>query len=174
MMQGYDKDAAVEFITRCIRKADHPELAEDIPALVPQMIDADMAYMHEAGVLDDDGYAGDAYYEDDEAIEYIVESLAAKNALDPEQAVKLAALVDDYLDAQQMFWNRRVWWSTRNKQNHNMRNGSAPRWLARADPLFCTLFSAFNVISCCLLINSYWIVFLSKLNCFFTKPTSIR
>ena len=41
--------------------------------------------------------------EDDEAIEYIVESLAAKNALDPEQAVKLAALVDDYLDAQQMF-----------------------------------------------------------------------
>lgn len=50
-----------------------------------------------------DGYAGDAYYEDDEAIEYIVESLAAKNALDPEQAVKLAALVDDYLDAQQMF-----------------------------------------------------------------------
>ena len=70
---------------------------------MPQMIDADMAYMHEAGVLDDDGYAGDAYYEDDEAIEYIVESLAAKNALDPEQAVKLAALVDDYLDAQQMF-----------------------------------------------------------------------
>ena len=72
MMHGYDKDAAVAFITRCIRKADHPELAEDIPALVPQMIDADMAYMHEAGVLDDDGYAG-------------------------------AALVDDYLDAQQMF-----------------------------------------------------------------------
>ena len=67
------------------------------------MIDADMAYMHEAGVLDADGYAGDAYYEDDEAIEYIVESLAAKNSLDPEQAVKLAALVDDYLDAQQMF-----------------------------------------------------------------------
>lgn len=144
MMHGYDKDAAVAFITRCIRKADHPELAEDIPALVPQMIDADMAYMHEAGVLDDDGYAGDAYYEDDEAIEYIVETLAAKNALDPEQAVKLAALVDDYLDAQQMFWNRRVWWSTGNKQNQNTQNGSAPRWLAGADPLFCTLFSAFN------------------------------
>ena len=57
----------------------------------------------DAGHLELDGYAGDAYYEDDEAIEYIVESLAVKNALDPEQAVKLAALVDDYLDAQQMF-----------------------------------------------------------------------
>lgn len=103
MMHGYDKEAAVAFITRCIRQSEHPELAEQIPVLVPQMIDADMVYMHEAGVLDEDGYAGDAYYEDDEAIEYIVETLAAKNALDPEQAVKLAALVDDYLDAQQMF-----------------------------------------------------------------------
>ena len=31
MMQGYDKDAAVAFITRCIRKADHPELARTFP-----------------------------------------------------------------------------------------------------------------------------------------------
>ena len=29
MMHGYDKDAAVEFITRCIRKADHPRTADD-------------------------------------------------------------------------------------------------------------------------------------------------
>ena len=60
MMHGYDKDAAVEFITRCIRKADHPELAEDIRALVPQMNDADLAYMHVPGVLAGDGCAGDA------------------------------------------------------------------------------------------------------------------
>jgi len=30
-----------------------------------------------------------------------------KNALDPEQAVKLAALVDDYLDAQQIVFGSR-------------------------------------------------------------------
>lgn len=103
MMHGYDKNAATVFITRVIRKADHPELADQIETLVPQMIDADMAYMHAAGVLDEEGYAGDHYYEDDEAIEAIVEALVAENDLDPEQAVKLAALVDDYLDAQQLF-----------------------------------------------------------------------
>lgn len=116
MMHGYDKDAAVAFITRCIRKADHPELAEDIPALVPQMIDADMAYMHEAGVLDDDGYAGDAYYEDDEAIEYIVESLAAKNALDPNRRSSSPRWWTTTSMPSRCFWNRRAWWSTRN--NH--------------------------------------------------------
>lgn len=103
MMHGYDKNAACTFITRVIRKADHPELADQIESLVPQMIDADMAYMHAAGVLDEDGYAGDHYYEDDEAIEVILDTLLASNDLPPEQAVKLAALIDDYLDAQQLF-----------------------------------------------------------------------
>lgn len=103
MMHGYDKTAAAAFITRVIRKADHPELADQIATLVPQMIDADMAYMHAAGVLDEDGYAGDHYYEDDEAIEAILDTLLAANDLTPEQAVKLAALIDDYLDAQQLF-----------------------------------------------------------------------
>ncbi len=102
-MRGYDKDAAVKFITRCIRKSDHPALSEQIDTLIPQMIDADMAYMHAAGVLDEDGYAGDAYYEDDEAIESIVDALAKKNGYDADMAVKLAALAADYLDAQQLF-----------------------------------------------------------------------
>ncbi len=102
-MRGYDKDVAVKFITRCIRKADHPALSEQIDMLIPQMIDADMAYMHAAGVLDEDGYAGDAYYEDDEAIESIVDTLVAKNGFDADMAVKLAALAADYLDAQQLY-----------------------------------------------------------------------
>ena len=103
MMQGYDKDAAISFILKCIRAKDHPELAERLPELIPVIIDADMEYMHESGVLDEEGNAGDSYYEDDEAIEYIVEKLAAQEELTPEQAVKLASLVDDYLDAQQAF-----------------------------------------------------------------------
>lgn len=103
MMQGYDKDKAVQFILNCIKPQDHRELAEQLVTLVPQMIDADMAYMHAAGVLDEEGYAGDAYYEDDEAIEAIVDALVAANSLTPEQAIKVAALVDDYLDAQQLF-----------------------------------------------------------------------
>ena len=133
MMHGYDKDAAVAFITRCIRKADHPELAEDIPALVPQMIDADMAYMHEAGVLDDDGYAGT-----------LSNHWRRRTRSTPNRRSSLPRWWTTTSMPSRCFWNRRVWWSTTNKQNHNTQNGSAPRRLAGADPLFCTLFNTFN------------------------------
>lgn len=103
MMKGFDKQEALAFIMKRIRAKDHPELADRIPELISQTIDADMAYMHEAHVIDEDGGAGTAYYEEDDAIEYIVEKLAADNRLDPVQAVKLASLVDDYLDFQQEY-----------------------------------------------------------------------
>ena len=103
MMKGYDKQEAMDFIVSRIRAKDHPKLAELIPELISQTIDADMAYMHEHHVLDEEGNAGTAYYEDDEAFEYMVETLAAGNHLDPVRAVKLASLVDDYMDYQQEY-----------------------------------------------------------------------
>lgn len=103
MMKGYDREKAIKFMMPLFQAKEHPELYFRLPELLPQMIDADMAYMHESGVLDEDGYAGDAYYEDDEAMEYMVEKLVELNDLTPDQAVKLAALVDDYMDFQQAF-----------------------------------------------------------------------
>lgn len=103
MMKGYDKDAAVKFILKLINRKEHAELADQLETLIPQAIDADMAYMHESGVLDENGYAGESYYEDDDALEYMVEALVAQNDLSPEQAVKVAALIDEYMDLQQAF-----------------------------------------------------------------------
>lgn len=103
MMKGYDKQEALAFILQRIRPQDHPELADRLEDLIGRAIDADMAYMHASGVLDEEGNGGEAYYEDDEAIEYIVEHLAEENRMDPEKAVKLASLVDDYLDYQQEY-----------------------------------------------------------------------
>ncbi len=103
MMNGYDKQEAVAFIVQRIHAKDHPELADKIEYLISQAIDADMDYMHKEGVLDEDGYAGDSYYEDDEALEHMVETIVASNHLTPEQAVKVAALVDDYMDYQQAY-----------------------------------------------------------------------
>ena len=107
MMQGYDRQEALDFIVKRIHPKDHPELAERIPALVEQAIDADMAFMHETGVLDDEGNSGGEYYEEDDAFEYIVEALAAQNRLSPEEAVKAASLVDDFMDAQQAYMEYR-------------------------------------------------------------------
>ena len=103
MMRGYDKDEAVAFILERIHPQDHPALKGLIPSLIPQIIDADMAYMHENGVIDEEGNAGDSYYEDDDAFEYMVETITANNRLSPEQAVKTAALIDDYMDFQQEY-----------------------------------------------------------------------
>lgn len=103
MMKGYDKAEALSFILARIHAKDHPELADRLEELISQTIDADMAYMHENHVIDEDGNAGTAYYEDDDAFEYMVEKLAADNQLDPVRAIKLASLVDDYMDYQQEY-----------------------------------------------------------------------
>ena len=76
MMKGYDKQEALEFILARIHAKDHPELADSLADLISQTIDADMAYMHEHHVIDEEGGAGTEYYEDDEAFEYMVEKLA--------------------------------------------------------------------------------------------------
>ena len=103
MMNGYDKQEALAFILERIHAKDPPELADELPELIRQTIDADMAYMREHHVIDEDGNAGTEYYEDDEAFEYMVEKLAENNRLDPVKAVKLASLVDDYMDYQQAY-----------------------------------------------------------------------
>ena len=103
MMKGYDREEAIQFIGKRIRHQDHPELNEMLPDLIGEIIDADMAFMHENGVLDEEGNSGGAYYEDDEAFEYMVEKLAADLKLDPVRAVKLASLIDDYMDYQQEY-----------------------------------------------------------------------
>ena len=103
MMRGYDKQEAQTFILQKIHVKDHPELADRLPELISQAIDADMEYMHQQHVIDEDGNAGTEYYEDDEAFEFIVEKLAEDNHLDPVKAVKLASLVDDYMDYQQEY-----------------------------------------------------------------------
>lgn len=107
MMNGYDKQEALAFMVRHIRAKDHPTLAGQIESLLNQAIDADMTYMHAAGVLDEDGNAGESYYEDDEAFEAIVEALAANNDLSGEQAVKVASLVAEYMDLQQAYLERK-------------------------------------------------------------------
>lgn len=103
MMRGYDKDEALAFIVKGIRAKDHPELADMIPELISRAIDADMQYMHQNNVIDEEGNAGDEYYEDDDAFEFMVETIVKDLKLDGVKAVKLASLIDDYMDVQQAY-----------------------------------------------------------------------
>ena len=100
MMQGYDLEAAVPYIARAMRKAGHKLEQAQLEGFVRRAIEADMQYMLEIGVLDEDGYMGEGEYDDDDAFEALLEMLAG----DDEEAMDAAApLLDSYMAAQQDF-----------------------------------------------------------------------
>lgn len=102
-MNGYNKQEALPFILGKIDARLHRELPLPLEELISQAIDADLAFMRENGVLDEEGNAGTSYYDDDDAFEYMLDTLVSKNKLGAEAAMKVASLLDDYMEAQQAF-----------------------------------------------------------------------
>ena len=107
MMNGYDREEALLFMLSKINRKEHANLGDLIDKLIGQAIDADMEFMHASGVLDAEGNVGDTYYEDDDAFEYIVEKIAEKNKFTPEQAADAALLVNDYMDLQEEYMEKK-------------------------------------------------------------------
>lgn len=103
MMNGYDKEQALAFILPRIDRKGYKELTFLIDQLIFQAIDADLRFMQETGVLDEHGDAGDGYYDDDEAFEYILDALAQQNGFDDAMAVRIGGLIDDYMELQQEY-----------------------------------------------------------------------
>ena len=102
MMQGYDLTAAVPFIARSMRKAGHKLAQEELEAFIRRAIEADMAYMRETDVIDEDGLMGDGEYDDDDAFEALLDTLS-EDAGDESEIERLAQLLDSYMEAQQDF-----------------------------------------------------------------------
>ena len=106
MMQGYEREKALAYMMTHLNYGAHKELGDLIDSLLAQCIDADMTYMHEAGVLDDEGFSGGEWYEEDDAFEFIVDRIAQQNAFTPEQAVSAALLVNEFMDLQAAFMEK--------------------------------------------------------------------
>ena len=102
MMQGYDQEAAVAFIAKAMRKAGHKEAQEDLERFIRRAIDADIRYMHDTGVLDEDGLMGEGEYDDDDAFEALLDMLAGDDDSEDEMN-RLAQMLDSYMNAQQDF-----------------------------------------------------------------------
>ena len=102
-MQGYDKNEAVKFITANIDKASHKGFSpKEIDSLLLKAVELDLKYMEENGVIVN-GMAGDNYYDDDEAFEFISEGLIKLYGGNDQTAMRICALVDDYMDAQERY-----------------------------------------------------------------------
>ncbi|GEM_PF-119687 len=107
MMRGYDRDEAYLYMISKIDRDTHRELGDLVDSILSQCIEADMAYMHESGVLDEEGNAGDAWYEEDDAFEYIVDYIAEKNHFNPDQAVAAAMVVNDFMELQAQYMEKK-------------------------------------------------------------------
>ena len=102
MMQGYDIEAAVPFIAKAMRKAGHKNPQQELEDFVRRAIEADMAYMLETDVIDEDGLMGEGEYDDDDAFEALLDTLAG-DIEDDAQLDQLAQLLDSFMAAQQDF-----------------------------------------------------------------------
>ena len=101
VMQGYDMEAAVSQIGKALCKA--AKAAPDTAAaFARRAIEADMRYMHETGVLDDEGLMGDGEYDEDDAFEALFAALT-DGVEDDGEIGKIAQMLDAYMDAQQDF-----------------------------------------------------------------------
>lgn len=97
----FDKSKAVSFIAGGIDSRAHKGL--DIPLLSTQALEADLAYMARQDVMDANGVAGEGYYDDDEAFEEILDALMTLHGSEDSIASKLAAFLDDYMDARDLY-----------------------------------------------------------------------
>lgn len=101
VMQGYDLDAAVCQIGKAIGKA--AKTAPDAAAaFARRAIEADMRYMHETGVLDDDGLMGDGEYDEDDAFEALFAEMT-DGLEDDGEIGRIAQMLDAYMEARQDF-----------------------------------------------------------------------
>ena len=100
-MQGYDVEAAVRQIGKAVCKA--VKAAPDAgAAFARRAIEADMRYMHETGVLDDNGLMGDGEYDEDDAFEALFAALT-DGVEDDGEIGKIAQMLDAYMEAREDF-----------------------------------------------------------------------
>ena len=101
VMQGYDLDAAVRQIGKAIGNA--AKAAPDAAAaFARRAIEADMRYMHETGVLDDDGLMGEGEYDEDDAFEALFAEMT-DGLEDDGEIGRIAQMLDAYMEARQDF-----------------------------------------------------------------------
>ena len=96
-MEGYDKAEALAWMKERFDVKACPRVAKRLDEYLLAAIEADFAYMEQAGVLE-----GKAYYDDDDAFEYLTERVARRvGATGDAQRDDVEDFVDQYMELQQ-------------------------------------------------------------------------
>ena len=73
------------------------ELKPESRALCAALVDGQVAYLHVCGALDEAGDTGEGEYDEDEAVEYLLERLLAAFPADERREGLYCALIDAFL-----------------------------------------------------------------------------
>lgn len=103
MMQGYDVQAAKNFILFNLDKKAYRAISNQLETIIEDLIAYDLHFMRLTGVLDENGEQGEAEYDDDEAFEYIYDAWLNDHPQEDDEDMVIAALLNDFMDLQYRF-----------------------------------------------------------------------
>ena len=102
VMLGLNPAGAADYALKHLEWKRFPEFRDHRQALCDALVAAQVDYLHACGALDDTGDTGEGEYDEDDAFEALLDTLAG----DPEDDAAmdaLAQLLDSYMEAQQDF-----------------------------------------------------------------------
>lgn len=104
-MLAFDREEAASFIAGRLDARLFGKLIAQGKAegLVRQALDADLAYMRCAGVIDEAGAEGNAFYDDDDAFEYLLDRLSRERGTREDELDDLTDFIDQYMDLMQAY-----------------------------------------------------------------------
>ena len=97
LMLGLDAADCAAFAARKLDWKRCRALQPQADALCAALVDAHVAYMHACGALDETGDTGEGEYDEDEAVEYILDALLDRFPDLEESSGTVCALIDAFL-----------------------------------------------------------------------------
>lgn len=102
-MNGYHAGDAKQFILSKM----HPEVSrlfpEELSGIIEALIQFDLQFMAFTHVIDENGDSGSGEYDEDDAFEYLLDAYLDAHPCDEDQALKVAAVIDQYMEHQYAF-----------------------------------------------------------------------
>lgn len=96
-MLGLDAPDCAAYVEKRLDWKRCKELKLQAAALCPALVEAQVGYLHACGALDDAGDTGEGEYDEDEAVEYILDALLARFPDLETKAGLCCALIDAFL-----------------------------------------------------------------------------
>lgn len=102
-MKAFDSEALLRFVCSKIPPKEHPAWASRLVPVLRQIIKLDVSYMRSQGALTQAGLYAQAAYDEDEALEEILDEIVRLGGLNEAQELDLAVLLDAYMAAREAY-----------------------------------------------------------------------